>query len=99
MTHYEREGGGASFDIADKFTVRQQLAYRSLLAEPGEPLFVRHWAATQTVITNWQSDVIADPATFDLDASSDTRAADVIAWASNKVAAHITRQEAVDPND
>ncbi len=94
MAHYEDEESGASFDIADKFTVREQLAFRSRLNEQvGESAYVRYWLAGQTVMQNWLCELVPDPATLDLDASDDIRVANIVQWAANTVAGHMNRME------
>lgn len=99
MAHYERSDGSAAFDIADRFTVREQLAYRSRIAEAiGQPMLLRLWAGALTVMTNWKSVPVPDAATFDMDASGDAAAADAIQWAANTAANHMAALEMPDPN-
>lgn len=99
MAHYDNAELGVSFDVADRFTVREQLAYRSRLAEgAGQPGYVRHWLAAPSVVTGWQCDLIPDMAAFDLDAATDARAVDIIQWTANTVAAHMFGLETPGPN-
>lgn len=99
MAHYEKDDLGVSFDLSDTFTVREQLAFRSKVYEQvGQPSFVRYWAAAQTVMTNWQCEAIPEPGAFDLDGSTDGRAADIITWTANTVAAHMNGLETPGKN-
>lgn len=90
MAHYEHETLGVAFDVADRFTVRQQLAFRGAIAEArGESAYVRYWQAAQTVMENWQCDLVPDPAALDLDAADDVRLANIVQWTANSVAGHM----------
>lgn len=92
--HYIHEESGTSFDVADRMTVREQLAFRSRLGETaGESGIVRYWLVGQSVLTNWQSELIPDPAVLDLDATDDRRVADAVAWTANTIAVHILNLE------
>ena len=96
---YENESLGAAFDIADKFTVREQLAFRSRIAEAaGESAFVRYWQAALTVVTNWTCAALPDPAALDLDNESDGRLADLVQWTANTVAGHMQGLETPGKN-
>ena len=88
--HYEHEKLGVSFDIADRFTVREQLAFRAKIsAAAAESSYVRYWQAAQTVIQNWTCELLPDPAALDLDAADDARLADIVQWTANTVAGHM----------
>lgn len=91
---YQNEELGASFEIADRFTVREQLAFRSaLVGARGQSAYVRYWSAAPSVITNWSCDLIPDPTAVDLDATDDVRIAEVIVWTADTVAGHMTGLE------
>ena len=99
MAHFEDAELGVSFDIPDRFTVREQLAFRGRMSElVGESGFVRYWHAAQGVIQNWQSADVPDMAGLDLDAIDSSRIADVVAWTANTVAGHMNSLEAAPKN-
>lgn len=99
MAHYENADLGVAFDVPDRITVRQQVAFRSRLAAPDDGgIYGRYWNAAPLLLTNWQSAVIPDPATFDLDAADDPRAADIVMWVGDTLAVHLRRRETPDPN-
>ncbi|CUS06429.1 protein of unknown function (plasmid) [Candidatus Promineifilum breve] len=94
MAHYANEELGVEFDIADRFTVREQLVFRGKVAESfGESVFVRYWMAGQTVIQAWSCDAVADMAALDLDATDNMNVAEIVAWTANTVAGHMNRLE------
>ena len=96
---YQNDELGTSFEIGDRFTVRQQLAFRSeMAASPDESAFARYWTAALTVIEGWSSEVIPDAAALDMDASDDPRVADVVMWTANTVAGHMRRLETPPKN-
>lgn len=94
MAHYENEALGVSFDVADRITVRQQLAFRSDLSRRDEGgLFARYWKAAPAIVTNWQCALILDMTGVDLDAVDDPRVTDVIVWTADTVAGHMAGLE------
>lgn len=96
---YENESLGISFEIADRFTVREQLAYRAAVASAaGETSYVRFWTGAQTLIREWACELVPDMAALDLDAAEDSRVADVVQWTANTVAGHMLRLETPPKN-
>lgn len=90
MAHYENNNLGVSFDIADRFSVREQLTFRGkLAAAAGEVSYVRYWQAAQSVIQGWSCELLPDPAALDLDTADDPRIADIAQWTANTVAGHM----------
>lgn len=101
MAHYENEALGISFEVPDRFTVREQLAFRAAVAEArGESSYVRYWTAAQAVavIQEWVCELVPDPAALDLDAAEDSRVADVVQWTANTVAGHMLKLETPPKN-
>ena len=99
MAHYEHEELGVSFDVGDRFTVREQLAFRSRIFETaGESAFIRYWHAAQAVIQEWTCELVPEPAALDLDAADDSRIADIVQWTANTVAGHMSRLETPSKN-
>ena len=99
MAHYADERLGVSFDIADRFTVREQLAFRSKIAAgAGESSYVRYWLAAGPVMREWACELIPDPAALDLDATDDGRVADIVQWTANTVAGHMSSLETPPKN-
>ena len=91
---YENEVLGVSFEIAEQFTVREQLAFRAAVASAaGETNYVRYWQAAQTLVTEWACELVPEPESLDLDAVYDTRVADVVQWTANTVAGHMLKLE------
>lgn len=88
---YESEDLGVSFELPDMLTVREQLLFRSRIAERArESYFARYWYAAQTVIREWQCDTIPDPAAFDMDdPDEDGMLANVVMWVANTVTGHM----------
>lgn len=96
--HYERENG-ASFDLPDRMTVRQQLAFRAKLSERDDGgVFVRYWNAAPSVVTDWQCELIPDMAGVDLDTAVDPRVTEIIVWTANTIANHIAEMETPPKN-
>jgi len=99
MAHYENEELDVAFDVADRISVRQQVAFRGRLGEPTDGgVYWRYWHAAPLLVTNWQSAVIPDMAAFDPDAADDPRAADIVIWVADTLAVHLRRRETPDPN-
>lgn len=91
---YENETLGVVFTLPDTFTVRQQLAYRSKIAQAAdESAFVRVWLGAVSVMQDWQCEHVPDPAALDLDATDDRKTADIVQWTANTVAGHMADLE------
>ena len=88
---YESEALGVSFELPDTLTVREQLLFRSRIAErPREEHFTRYWYAAQSLIQEWQCDDIPDPAELDMDApDGDGRLSNIVMWVANTAAGHL----------
>jgi len=96
---YEDETLAVGFDIAERFTVREQLAYRAaIVAAGGETGYVRYWQAAQTIITDWSCELVPDPVALDMDEVYDVRVADIVTWTANTVAGHMHRLETPPKN-
>lgn len=96
---YENEAMAVSFEIAERFTVREQLAYRAaVVAAVGETGYVRYWQAAQTIITDWTCELVPDPAALNLDEVYDVAIADLIQWTANTVAGHMIGLETPPKN-
>lgn len=96
---YENEAMAVGFEIAERFTVREQLAYRAaVFAAVGETGYVRYWLAAQTIIRDWSCELVPDPAALDLDEVYDVAIADIIQWTANTVAGHMIGLETPPKN-
>lgn len=96
---YENKALGISFEVPERFTVREQLAFRAAVASSaGESSYVRYWMAAQSVIKEWECELVPDMATLDLDAAEDSRVADVVQWTANTVAGHMLTLETPPKN-
>ena len=84
MSHHERND--ASFDLPDKITVRQQLAYFGAAASmPGtKEMFSRYWDGAKQLIQNWKCGLLPDLNT-DLDEVTNPDVTSVIVWAALEV--------------
>ena len=94
MARYENEALGVSFELPERMSVRKQLEFRSRIANArGESSYTRFWEAAAVIVDKWQCELIPDPAALDLDTADDPRVADIVQWAANTVAGHITGLE------
>ena len=101
MATFENESLGTKFDLPEKITVRQQMAYRGRVysgASYTEDVFLRHWFGAVGLLQNWESVVLPDPTELDIDNETDPQIADVIMWAGNAVASHMLALERVEKN-
>lgn len=99
MAHYESQTLGVSFEVPDRFSVREQLAFRAAVVDAeGQTNYERYWQAAQTIVTTWSCELIPDPAALDLDAADDYRIANIVQWAANTVAGHMLRLETPPKN-
>lgn len=90
MAHYENEALGVSFDVADRITVREQLAFRqAIFNKNAESTYERYWAGAVKVLKEWQCELVPDPTALDLDEADDARIADIVQWTANIVAGHM----------
>lgn len=91
---YERDEGATGFDLPDRITVRQQLAFRSRLAMRNDGgAYGRYWDAAPLLVSNWQCALIPDMAGVDLDTAVDPRLTEIIIWVADTIANHIAEME------
>ena len=98
MAEFESLEFKTSFTVPDTLTVRQQLTFRGAAALAGGDMFVRFWAASKTIIENWESEIIPDMNDYDIDEASDPLAADVIQWTGTLISGHIAKLGTVPKN-
>lgn len=90
MSRLSNDGLGLSFEVPDRFTVREQLEFRGRIAgTAGEIALIRYWQAALSIITDWQCELVPDPAALDMDTETDVRIADIVQWTANAVAGHM----------
>lgn len=90
MAEYKNERLGVSFELPDRVTVRQQLAYRGQVAlATSEDTFAVHWKAVLPLLENWQCEKAPDPKAVNLDEETDVDVADVVTWTANMAAGHM----------
>ncbi len=96
MAHYEREG--VSFDLPDKVTVRQQLAYFSATTQriTGDWIF-GYWKGAQVLIENWKSDKVST-LQLDLETVTDPEITQILIWAALTVKSHLDNLSEVPKN-
>lgn len=98
MAHYQNEVLGVSFDIPDKITVRQQLAYRSAAGYPMNGQLARLeslWLGALEVLTGWQCAAIEKPNELNLDVETNPDVAAVITWAGVRALIHMNTLEEI----
>jgi hypothetical protein len=99
MAEYKSEALGVSFEMPDRVTVRQQLAYRGQVAlAASDNTFAVHWKAAQPLLQNWACEKLPDPAAVDLDEETDTAVADIVTWTANTAAGHMLALRATPKN-
>jgi hypothetical protein len=100
MKEYQNDELGLRFTLPERPTVRQQLNYRAAIAlSPLRPdVYDRFWQGAKKLIGDWACEAIPDPEQFDMDTATDPRAADIIFYVCNAVAAHMDSLETVPGN-
>ena len=99
-TDYESTKFGVKFSIADKLTIRQQLAFRSeLFLTRDRDRFERFWIGSQHLIEDWECEKIPDRAALDLEVETDPAIADIVNYVGTTVAGHLAKIGAVPKND
>lgn len=94
----EHDEGKAVFEVPDKPTVRQQLAYFGATAgAPDGNYLIRFWMGARELITNWKSDIMPD-IEASLDELTSPEATDIIIWAGIKVRTHMNSLEEIPKN-
>lgn len=89
---------GASFNLPDRITVRQQLAYFSEAGlAHGDELFLRLWYGARKLISDWKCEAFPDPS-VNLDEVDDPRIAEVVLWAGMEVKTHMDRLDTIPKN-
>ena len=99
MAEYKNEPLGVSFELPDRVTVRQQLAYRGAVALASQDnTFAIHWKAAQPLLEKWTCERVPDPAAVDLDEETDAVVADIVTWTANMAAGHMLALRATPKN-
>jgi len=99
MATYTNEKFGVSFTLPDKMTVRKQLDWRGRVIESDGTTFIRHWQAIRPLIEDWDYEPFPKLADIDLDELTDKKLADVIFWASNEGAGHMSGLDDIPKNE
>lgn len=94
---YESEELDVSFEIPDKPTVRQQLAYKAALATGGDWIS-RGWAGFLAIMQDWQCAKVPDVLALDMDKETDPDIADIVIFVSGKTINHMSELERVPKN-
>lgn len=98
MAHFANEKLGCSFDVPDRPTVRQQLAWFGEVQEAqGKETFARYWEGAKTVMENWQCEALPDPQ-VSLDAMDNPSQARIVMWVGGVVMLHMAKLEDVPKN-
>lgn len=98
MEEYENKEFGVSFRLPERISVGKQLDFReAVFLSPGG-IYQSYWAGAQTIIEDWQCDLIPDMAALDIDEVYDKRITNIVNWVANTVAGHMDALEDVAPN-
>jgi hypothetical protein len=94
----ENEKLGCSFSVPDRPTVRQQLAYFSLVEKAeGQAKREQYWLAAQPLITDWQCEALPDPKTS-LDDMTNPSQTFIVLWAGAAVFGHMNTLDDLPKN-
>lgn len=90
MAEYRSDALGVKFELPDRVTVRQQLAFRSRVAvvQPDEA-FVAYWLAALGLLSDWECERVPDPAALNMDEAVEPAVADIVQYTANTAAAHM----------
>lgn len=94
----EFETDGVRFTIPDKITVRQQLEYGGKMAFSSDQRIVKMFQAAVDLIEEWESDIIEDIKTFDIDKSTSRKHAEICSWVGTQVYIYMQQIEDVPKN-
>lgn len=90
MNFSREEPVKVSFDIPDRPTVRQQMAYYSeATGVTSRAHLERLWLGTRTLIVNWECELFQFD--VDLDTVDDPRIMDIMLWAAVRVRDHLNK--------
>lgn len=84
---------GVSFEVPDKFTVRDQLRYKGVTSTlDSEDFLINLWHGARLFIQKWECEKFPD---FDvsIDKIHDPAIADIVSWAGMQVLGHIRELE------
>jgi hypothetical protein len=94
----ENEKLGCSFSVPDRPTVRQQLAYFSLIEKAeGQAKREQYWTAAQALISDWKAEDLPDPS-ISLDEMSNPSQTLIILWAGAAVFGHMNTLDDLPKN-
>jgi len=99
MSHHERTNPDAAFDLPDKITVRQQLAYfgAAISTQDNADWLLRYWNGARQIILNWQCEIMPN-LDFDPDDVTDPQVTNIIIWAALQVKQHMDALEELPKN-
>lgn len=83
--------------VKDKFSVREQLAYRGRvrLVDNGD-MYIDAWESGKPFITEWECPHVKPE--DDIDNLDSSKATDVISWAGMQIFVHMQTLDEIDPN-
>jgi hypothetical protein len=85
------------FEVPDRPTVRQQLAYYAARSEVDTNRLESGWYGAQAIITSWQSEIMPDMKA-DLESLTNPSQTRLILWAGVEVFKHFSALEDVPKN-
>ena len=95
---FERANPDCKFEIPDKITVRQQLAYYSTAAGlPDKKMFERTWEAAKDLTRTWDCPLFPDYEKS-LDEETDPKIAEILVWAGQQVRQYINSLDVIPKN-
>jgi hypothetical protein len=93
---YEKDG--TSFEVPDKPTVRQQMAYMGAAVGRMDAHFlIKLWEGAKEIVTYWKCDLMPDMRT-DIDTISDPAIVDVLIWVCLTTQTHMQKLERIPKN-
>src|SRR5512139_3522827 len=95
LERFDRVEPEVHFALPAHPTVKQQLTYFSRYADTrGDPLYLRLWHSAQTLIAEWECDVLPD-LSVDLNQVTSPAATTAIMWAGNTVMSYMNDLESL----
>jgi hypothetical protein len=84
------------FTVADRITVRQQMAYLSDATASNRPHIERLWLGAAALIQEWDCELFSKD--VDLDEVTDARITEIMVWAALQVRNHVNSLDEIPKN-
>ena len=97
MAKYETTG--CSFTIPDELTVRKQLYYSTTVAWIDvKEILVKRFEAAKVIVEDWESEIIPDINTFNIDEATNTECTRIVVFVANQAWLHMHKLEEIEKN-